>query len=83
MILYEVNIHIAENYIHTGSRLQRVQLQRAPAYNEQIPLHQSHSSVKKLGYCEHPPATSGFLYIYLLVLGETQFKCVMVTVNFT
>ena len=27
---------------HTGSRLQRVRLQRAPAYSERIPLHQNH-----------------------------------------
>ena len=30
------------NVQYTGSRLQRVRLQRTPYYSEQVPLHQYH-----------------------------------------
>ena len=62
--------------MYTGLRLQRVWLQRAPAYSEQILcIKVIDSNVKKFGYYEHPPTTSSFLCFYLLVLGGTQCIC--------
>ena len=59
---------------HTGSHLQRVRLQRAPGYQEQISLHKYHwlQCLKKFGYDEQRLVTSSFFCIILLVVSGTQ-----------
>ena len=52
----------------TGSRLQRVLLQRADFFAYKIIV----SNVKKFGYNEHSLIISSFICIFLLVVSGTQ-----------
>ena len=75
--------------LYTGSCLQQVRLQWAtdctlgPAYNEFgnrfLCIKVTGTKVKQFGYYEHPPTTSSFLCIFLLVLSGTQFNWVIWT----
>ena len=60
-----------------------IQLQRAPAITSRfLCTILIESNVKKFGYNEHPPTTSSFFCIFLLVLSRTQCNWVQFLYNY-